>query len=68
MNLESKIERIRNEFRIQGETKEAFVFQFLRSLKGKSESDLTPQDNRLLESFLKLAHSKKKGRKNKKKK
>ena len=65
MNLKTKIETIRNEFRIQQETKEAYVFQFLNSLKGKSESDLTPQDIRLLESFLKSSQSKKRERKKK---
>jgi len=65
MNLKAKIELIRNVFRGEGETKESFVFQFLNSLKDKSESDLLPQDERLLESFYKSAYNKKKA-KNKK--
>ena len=65
MNLKTKTEFIRNGFRNE-ETKESFVFQFLRSIKGKSESDLTPQEEKYLEAFLKRAKALKK-LKNKKK-
>lgn len=59
MNLKTKIQFIREQFSREGETKEAFVFEFLRSLKDKSESGLTPQEERYIESFLASARKKK---------